>query len=201
MERVEGGRVTFPDGNGGARALGLRIEGRIDARGKGFYVLAGVRAEGNRVDDHFRPVGTAHASDEERMVVDAAGRRGGQRQVEQERELEAIHGGRIHGQVVHRVMDRVALQRTEIGGDGLEFEHRGAGSEAVAHISGQRFTFGVVENQVGQFRRFRGAERQFQGNGGHALNSTAARRSAGSSADPSSRPVRRVCAAPCLWNR
>ncbi len=65
-------------------------------------------------------------------------------------------------------MDRVALQRAEEGREGLELEHGGAGREAVAHVLGERLALGVVEDQVGQFRRFRRAQRQFQGNGRHA---------------------------------
>ena len=66
-------------------------------------------------------------------------------------------------------MNGVAFQRAEEGREGLEFEHGGAGREAIAHVVGERLALGVIEDQVGQVRRFGRAQRQFQGNGGHAI--------------------------------
>ncbi len=161
-EDIEGGGEIAFHGDGGAGALGQRIEGGIDARGEGLDVLAVGGSEGNGVDHDLRPVGTAHAADQEGLVVDAAGGRGGGRDVEQEGRLA------IDSQVVDRGMDGVAFERAEEGREGLRFEQGGAGGEAVAHVVGERLAFGVIEDQVGEVRRFGRAQRQFQGNGRHA---------------------------------
>ena len=164
MERegVEGGGEILFDGDGGAGSLRQRIESRIDAGGEGFDVLAVGGSEGNGVDDDLRPVGTAHATDEEGLVIDAAGGRGCRGDVEQEGGLA------IHGEVIDRGMDGVAFERAEEGREGLGFEQGGAGREAIAHVTGERFALGVIEDQVGQVHRFGRAQRQFEGNGRHA---------------------------------
>jgi len=95
-------------------------------------------------------------------VVDAAGGRGGEGDVEQEGRLA------IDGEIVDRGMNGVAFERAEEGREGLGFEQGGAGGEAVAHVTGERFALGVIEDEVGQVRRFGRAQRQLQGNGRHA---------------------------------
>src|ERR1035441_7101754 len=109
--------------------------------------------------------------------LSAAGGRGGEGHVEQQRDTGAIPSAAsaIHGQVVHRAMHGVALQRARERRDGLEFEDGGARRQPVAHVVGQGLAFGAIEDEIGKFRRFRGAQRQFHWNRGHALTLQQAR--------------------------